>query len=381
MKTIRHKTTLFYYDGPQVIEARDAIGGHYLAVMTNDQEDGDRYLVVGIAPEQLRQFREGSRELRSLLIESGREEWYLGKMTAGLEEPMVLDLQHGSLPESDLLPDDGFVLHDRPAEDLALKEARSRHNVVLEVAVDPPEAAEEHRIRIGKLVGLLSHWQMLVKHAYGAALRQLSLKTRRAIDRSDAHLLDVVIPAATGSFRVVMEGAKVPNLLGQSELARALSRVDKLFAVANDPEKAIAMLKANRGHLSGAYLRMLSFLVNNKMGVRYSWAEPTSDQPSSGGVSEAEAIPLVAALSEVANLGSESVDLTGKLEKADVVSGVWRIATTEGSYSGKSKSKSHSLAGLIIGNNYHFSCVEEIKEVEGTGLEQRRLYLLEYHPL
>ena len=29
MKLIRHTKTLFYYDGPQVIEARDAIGGHY----------------------------------------------------------------------------------------------------------------------------------------------------------------------------------------------------------------------------------------------------------------------------------------------------------------------------------------------------------------
>ena len=33
MKTIRHTTTLFYYDGPQIFEARDSIGGHYVAVL------------------------------------------------------------------------------------------------------------------------------------------------------------------------------------------------------------------------------------------------------------------------------------------------------------------------------------------------------------
>lgn len=29
MKSVRHHATLFYHDGPQVFESRDAIGGHY----------------------------------------------------------------------------------------------------------------------------------------------------------------------------------------------------------------------------------------------------------------------------------------------------------------------------------------------------------------
>ena len=64
MKTIRHTATLFYYDGPQVFEARDAIGGHYVAVMVEPQGEQDRYLVAGVAPERLRQFRSGTLDLR-----------------------------------------------------------------------------------------------------------------------------------------------------------------------------------------------------------------------------------------------------------------------------------------------------------------------------
>ena len=59
MKTIRHTTTLFYYDGPQVFEARDTIGGHYVAVMVEPQDGQDCYLVAGVEPERLRQFRAG----------------------------------------------------------------------------------------------------------------------------------------------------------------------------------------------------------------------------------------------------------------------------------------------------------------------------------
>ena len=89
MKTIRHTTTLFYYDGPQVFEARDAIGGHYVAVMVEPENGQDRYLVAGVAPERLRQFRSGTLDLRSLLAEAGAEEWYLAP-AVDLEQPFAL---------------------------------------------------------------------------------------------------------------------------------------------------------------------------------------------------------------------------------------------------------------------------------------------------
>lgn len=380
MKTIRHTSTLFYYEGPQVFEARDAIGGHYVAVMVEPKDELDRYLVAGVAPERLRQFRAGIMDLRSLLAEGAGEEWYLATTQAGLDKPLALVPQSTPIADSGLLPDEGFVLHDRPAEELALKEARARNNLVLEIAADPPEAAEEHRIRVGTLVGLLGHVQLLVKHAYGAALRELSFDNRRAIDKTDAHLMDVVVPAAAGSFRVVMEAAKTPDMLGQSELARALQRLDVLFENAGNPPKALAAVKAHRGHLAGAYLRLLRFLVQHKTGLRYSWAEPGFAKPSSRAVTEAEAGLLVDVLSGVSNLGGESVTLVGAFEKANRGTGAWGLLTGEGLVSGKVKEGGPSLEGLKIGGTYKFSCIEEIEEVEGTGREQRTLYLIEHEP-
>ena len=380
MKTIRHTSTLFYYDGPQVFEARDAIGGHYVAVMVEPVNGKDRYLVAGVEPERLRQFRAGLLDLRNLLTERAVEDWFLTGAIGSLTEPLSLEPAHGNLAASGLLPDAGFVLHDRPAEDLALREARARNNLVFEFAVEPPEAAEEHRIRVGTLVGLLHHMQTMLKHAYGAALRDLSLAARRAIDRSNAHLLDVVIPATEGSFRVVLEAAKTPDLLGQNELARALERVDALFEKAANPEQAAETVRANSGHLAGAYLRLLRFLIQHNTGLRYSWAEPTFSKPSSRSISEAEAAPLVSLLSGVSNLGSESVTLLGALEEADVTKRTWRIAAPDGKYSGEVKQGGPSLEGLKLGSAYKFSCTEEIEEVEGTGRELRTLYLIEHRP-
>jgi hypothetical protein len=381
MKTIRHTTTLFYYDGPQVFEARDTIGGHYVAVMVEPEDGSDRYLVAGIAPERLRQFRSGTLDLRSLLIEAGAEEWYLATAAAGLDKPLALVPQRAPLAECGLLPDKGFLLHDRPTEELALKEARERNNLVLEIAADPPEAAAEHRIHVGTLIGLLDYMQTMIKHAYGAALRELSPDDRRAIDKTDAHIMDVVIPAATGSFRVVLEAAKTPDLLGQSELARALQQVDVLFENAADPVKALAIVKAHRGHLAGAYLRLLRFLVKNKTGLRYSWAEPHFIKPNYRAIAEAEAGPLVDMLSGISNLGGESVTLIGEFEKVNRGTGAWGLKTEEGLQSGKVRDGGPSLDGLKVGGRYRFACVEEIEEVEGTGREIRTLYLIEHEPV
>lgn len=379
MKTIRHTTTLFYYDGPQVFEARDAIGGHYVAVMVEPENGQDRYLVAGVAPERLRQFRSGTLDLRTLLAEAGAEEWYLAP-AVDLDQPFALVPQTTPLAGSGFLPDDGFLLHDRPAEELALKEARARNNLVLEIAAEPPESATEHRIRAGTLIELLRHVLTMIKHAYGAALRELSPGDRRAIDKTDAHMMDVVIPAAAGSFRIVLEAAKTPDLLGHSELARALQRVDVLFENAGDPHRALATVKAHRGHLAGAYLRLLRFLVKHKTGLRYSWAEPGFSKPNYRAVAEAEAGPLVEVLSGVSNLGGETVTLVGEFEMVKRGTGAWGLLTEEGLSSGKVREGGPSLDGLKVGGRYKFSCVEEIEEMEGTGREQRTLYLTEHEP-
>lgn len=380
MKTVQPASTLYYYDGPQVLEARDAIGGHYIAVMVDQLEDHCRYLVAGVAPERLRQFRSGVLDLRTLLMDAEADEWYLASAPMGPEQLMALEPQHTSLVESGLLPDQGFVLHDRPADDVALNEARMRNNLVIEIAADPPEAVE-HRIRIGTFTGLLNHVQTVVRHAYRAALREISAGTRSRLDTDDAHLLDVVVPAAAGSFRVVLEGSQPPGLFGIAELARALQRVDSIFEHAHSPERTLITLKEHRGHLAGSYLRLLNFLIERKTGLRYSWAEPISAKANHGSVSESEANSLVETLSGVSNLGSEPVTLFGEFERGNRGIGSWGLLTEDGIFSGKIREGGPSLNGLKFGGHYKFSCVEEIEEIEATGRESRTLYLDAYEPV
>ena len=111
MKTIRYTSTLFYYDGPQVFEAGDSIGGHYIGVMVEPEGELDRFLVKGVAPEALRRFRSGLIDLRTLLIGDAGA-WYLATAPQGLDQPLEVTAQGGHLADSGLLPDPDFLLQN-----------------------------------------------------------------------------------------------------------------------------------------------------------------------------------------------------------------------------------------------------------------------------
>ena len=376
MKTIRHTNTLFYYDGPQVFEARDSIGGHYVAVMVGSDSLNERCLVAGIAPERLRQFRTGVLDLRSLLIESDEEEQYLATVAAGLDYPLVLDHLRTPLLDSGFLPDAGFVLHDRPSDESVLSEARERNNLVLEIAAEPPESATQHCIRANTLAEMLHRIQAMIKYAFIAATR--GNKYRHP--QPDEDMMNVIVPAAAGSFQIVLEAASRPDLFGSSELGRALQRIDALFEDTANPEQTLTAVREHRGHFAGAYLKLLRFLVEHKTGLRYSWAEPKSERPSNRAVSQSEAGSLVDILSSVTNLGSETVTLEGTFERFDRGSGSWGLQTTDGKRLGKVKDGGPSLDGLEVGGRYRFHCDEEIEEIHITGRESRTLYLNRHEP-
>ena len=56
-KTVKLTEILDYYDGIQLFAARDPIGGHYVCDMIDTAGDFDRYVVVGVRPERLDEFR------------------------------------------------------------------------------------------------------------------------------------------------------------------------------------------------------------------------------------------------------------------------------------------------------------------------------------
>ena len=375
MKTIQSTGILVYYDGVQVFEGRDPIGGHYIGMVLERTPAYDRYLVTGVRPERLRQFRSSTVDLRTLFLEAPGGEWFLTLTNGDPGESLALEPQSGSLKETGFLPLDGYTLDDTPIDDLALSQARARHNVVFEFSVEPPEAARSHRVRMTTLGGLLLQMQSVVKHAYRSAVRDLSLQARNAIDTSDGHLMDVVVPAAPGSYRVILEAAKSPDMFGYGELARGLRRLDEVFATADDLDTAQESLRKHKGRLADSYIKLIKSLSANNTGLSYSWADPSLKTASYGGVTEADAHRLAAILSGVTSTTTGAVTIVGEFERVNRGRGDWGLLTSGGvTKTGNIRQGGPSLNGLQVGKRYRFHCVEDT-ELDFAGNEKQTLYL------
>lgn len=372
-KTIKLTDILDYYDGIEVFEARDAIGGHYIALIMDKVGSFNRYLVTGTVPERLQLFRSGVLDLRTLLLEAPGGEWHITVADGTIDDPLVLETQTGPLSESnEFLPETGFILDDFPEDGLALQYAQERSNTVFEFSVEPPEA-KGHRIRATTLAGILTHLQTLVSHAYQSVTQEQTRLPLSLLSRGipNGALMDVVVPAAVGSFRVVLEAANPTKSAAFPDLAVGLKRVDELFATADNPDESLVLLRPHRGYLAGSYINLVRFLAKNKTGLRYSWATPTSSNAQQGSVSEPVARKLTKVLADFSNQRDERVTLRGRLYRVNRDTGTWGLDTGEGKRLGKVADLGPSLAGLQVGAIYSFRCVAE----EVVGKEKPVLYL------
>ncbi len=373
MKIIHYEKTLFEYDGPQIFEARDCIGGRYIAVALKPNNRKSRYLVVGTAPKSLQSFRSGALDLRSLLLEIGRDEWYLIE-SENINEDLFMKLQTASLTDSQFLPDPDFYLHDQPITNSIVSEARSRNNLVLALIADPPEAAESHRIRANTLAGLLRHFQSLISRSCQKVRKDAGTPTKRTEPRAD--VMDVVIPAAAGSFQILLESStQSDSFETNTELASGLQLIDNLFTNVVDMEDKQLAVENYRGHLAGTFLKLLQFLTKYETSLRYSWADPSHDEPNYGRVSLHQAKILADSLAQVENLSSEDVTLVGNFERVNRAKGTWGLLTAEGIINGKVSEDGPDLDGLTVGKCYKFFCIEEI-EASSVGSEEIRNFNL-----
>ena len=303
MKTIKPVAVLLYYDGIQIFEGRDPIGGHYIAMLIDTVDSADRYVATGAKPESLRQFRVGELTLRELFLDAPGGEWFFIYADVGYGEPLTLIPQEGALADRDDLLPGHFRMRDAPIDDMAWKRAREVDNTVFEFSLEPPEAAHGHRVRADTLGEVLTQTQVVVKHAYRSAIRDLS---KSDVDAENGYLMDVVVPAAAGSFRVILEAAAP---LGESprsqqerepgELVRGLECMDEVFQSAEHPDRAREILAAHKGKLAKSYIKLLGILAKRNTGFNYSWADPNIPGSRYGGVSAAVAKTLYAALSEI----------------------------------------------------------------------------------
>jgi hypothetical protein len=367
MKTVSLHQILAYYDGPQVVEARDTIGGHYVGLAIDDANF--EFLIVGASPERLRQFRGGTIDLLALITDRPVDiGWQLAKCSDGDASTLGLSDLSWDPIRADFLPDAGFVLRSSQAVADLVKEARERNGLVMEVTLDPPEAIE-HRINSDTLGQFLLVFQRMLKHAFKAWIRE-----QPAGQFSPTGYTFAVAGLKAGSVRIELQPEQTANLFGAGESKPAVETVLRMIASADDPETAVLEVTKNRGHLASAFVSLLDVLIESQTRIQVDWADGLSDTVASASLSQDQAQKTRTRLAMVSELEGEQRIITGVLKKADVNRGTWRLQTNEDSFSGQCLDDGPSLSHVEIDSSYQFTCTERI-ELSPSGRERSVLYL------
>jgi hypothetical protein len=377
---IRYDKTIEYYDGIKLFEARDPIGGTYVAYFLETRDQSDRYLVFGCEPDQLRLFRNGGIDLKSLMTESSIYGWYLADII-DFDEPLYVASQDSDTIPDDYLPQPGFFITGVEVNQDVTAKARQQDNIVIQVTIDPPETADEHRIRASTLSGLIQHVQTLTRYAVEHASREEEQAGKRATRNRDAHELDA-IELSQGSTIITFQGARRSNTEDDPLLYRALHQLDHLFKNADTPDRAAATLAQYDPKVANAYLRLMKFLKTRKTGFSYTWATPRSTRPSHQALLLEKVEALAKEMESVLDKaygdeGTDDVILEGTLKMADEPNKRWRLKDSELGIikEGTVEKDGPSLSSLVIDGKYRFECQEGKTQAGSRSRKRSTLYL------
>ncbi len=227
---------------------------------------------------------------------------------------------------------------------------------------------------------LLKRFQSLIFHVCRDELREHEV----ALPDTEIKQLtemDVVIPAAAGSFKVLLESAKPRDLLGVNHaLVSTLRTVDKLFfsiAGANEPPMQSAKLRGSLHKLD----ELLQFLNRNDTSLNYAWAEPKFETPRSRRMSAKQIRSYIATRKNISEPPTENVQnmtLFGEVERVNRKMKTWGLYTDDGSIlKGVVDEDGHQLNGLTVGEQYEFVCLKIMAE----GDAEAKYVMKSYKPL
>lgn len=377
MKTITPTEILDYYDGVLVFLGNDLIGGNYIGMLMGSSNNITQYMVAGVTPDHLSDFRAGAIDLRTVLMEVPNGEWYIADVTGFPNTPFLLQPQSTPISSSKYLPKEGYTLEpplEPPVNDLLYREALKQQKILFEISLEPDGFDISKGISSNMLAELLQRVQSLVKQSYIKALSGLGKSELRRVDRENSHVLNVLVPAAAGSFKVLMTAAKPSGFFGTAEISRALHRMHLIFSDSADPETAPEKLLVHRGRAVSSYVRLLKFLDKYSSSLYYSWADPTQQEVRRGGFDSHKIHVLSDILLKKEALLTETESITGEFYKVDTSTMKWGLRVDNTTIQGEVAKGGPSLNDLTTGKQYAFEC--EVQHLESTLGEEFTKYTL-----
>ena len=376
MRELEHIDTLLYYDGPELIVAKDQFQLMYLCYLIETNNISDIFLCTPVSKARLEKLLNREIDLRDVLLHAESDDYFIGEVHEGNFNKISTKTLNKKEIKEYWIPKEGFYLDLIPPSDQEIvNTARARNRAVIKCKLSPPESKDESKIDADKLISALEIFQKLIDHAYSKTIKEVSNIVKDVITDQSQYKLEV-FGFEPGSFIINMQPKAYADMTGYAYISKALEIIDLVNFDIDNPEKTIDNLLNYKGHFVTTYINLLKFIIENNTSFSYEWAMPSSKTSIFRNIIPRKADPLYKALIEKKEIGKEELELTGSFTMIDTKLKKWRIYTIYENKEYKGISDI-TLDGITTEPSiYHLKCEEILEEEVVSKKEIKILHLV-----
>lgn len=375
--------TLLYFDSPILIAAKDQIEREYICLLIDTHGDIDNFLCVPISGSKKDLLISGQIPIREVFDEPEIEDFFTANIKSGTFKEFEIQRINKELIQEDWLPERGqFLSAPIKTNDAVIIESKEKNRAIIHCTLNPPEAFEESKITANHLSEALRLFQRLIKFSYEKSLstqkiikqelmREASLEKQSTLE---------IFEFSPGSFTLHMQTAVPADLLGYSNISRAMEIIDAICEKIEDTPSSVEILSNFGGHIVTVYGDLLQFIVDTNTSFSYEWFMPSRKNTKKVTIIPRLAKNIHEAISEKKEIGNEIITLVGKFTKVDEETGKWRLVTDENKkFLGETFI---NLSGITIETQrYKIICEEKLETIQVTKRDIKKLYIQEFYPV
>ncbi len=360
--TITIDKVLVYYDLPQVFVGRDVVGGLFLCLLEESQEEYDEYLGIRISQYKLFEFLAGKVDLRSIYTQPEIHQYYVIR---GFNEYEVIESK-SVVEENDLPAQDFYIHYDLDPNEIINKEVTELNKPVFHIGVVDEQSRPDVDVEV------LGRILISFKGLYSNVMPKLGVTGSRS-------LRAFVDQAA--SFNLHIYADVQPDLFGTSDVDKVFAYIDKMLSF-SDSNEYIECLRKVRGYSLSHYRNLIDTLITNKSTLKYKYKTAELESvPVENYVNLTTLKNIQEMLQRNADLNRENIELIGHFTavSADRLTWTFEVVDKEGNskkFSGKVVDKDMLDGVTLLSKEYKILCVAQTKVTEVANKEKTE-YMLE----
>lgn len=363
---------LIYYDFPELFLANDNVGTKYLCLLTKFNENSPEYVCLPVSNSKLASLISGEIDLREAFINPETGNWFYINSFNG-ESFEASRLETKELQEN-LLPEEGFLYPqiDESNKEI-VTEVQERENTIVHLSL--ADSKNSYSIEADVLADYVKLFQGLVRKTYKKTISKLGAKSKKLLDQEYNYNLRA-FATSKGSLNIHFYGTAQKDIFGNTELERALSKIDKITQDFSDEEEYIELLRSIKGHPISSYRKLIERISKENVRVKYKWYSPGEQEVHYRELSKTFAEKVLEILNQKDELIEEIKEFVGVFKQADVTRGNWRIHNSEDNKEYSGVSEGRKLEGITLETMEYKAICEEIIVIDKVTEREKVEYRL-----